>query len=265
MTKQLIQTQKVELIDNAVMSVLGSNCTGFEMAFKKASAIQQLKELLTDDYMAPIMAMQGTKIGFRTDRDKNGGYELQQVKMCLIEAVLTGVQPYGNQFNIIAGNMYVTKEGYGYLLSKIPGLKYTITPHLPRVKDTSSAIVMTIEWSINGGAKNEKQMDIPVRVNSGMGTDAIIGKAMRKARAWLFQTITGNDIGDGEVDTEEAEATVVSSTQITPAQSQFDIALQNLHTITEVQQWHMENPDCPESAVDARISELEKQANENAG
>jgi hypothetical protein len=31
-----------------------------------------------------------------------------------------------------------------------------------------------------------------------MGTDAIIGKATRKARAWLWQHITGQEIPDGD-------------------------------------------------------------------
>jgi hypothetical protein len=203
-------------MDNSVIQVLGSKAIGgFEKAYLTAEAIQKLQAQLTPEYMKPIMALQGTRLGFRTDKDATGGYPEETVKRCLIEAVLTGVQPVGNQFNIIAGNMYVTKEGYGNsLLPNVPGLKYKITPTLPRIDTTkgSAAIVMKIKWAINDGEEKAEEIDIPIRVNASMGADAVIGKATRKARAWLFATVTGVEIGDGEV--EEGTATVVSSEQL---------------------------------------------------
>lgn len=42
-----------------------------------------------------------------------------------------------------------------------------------------------------------------------MGTDAVIGKATRKARCWLFNTINGTEITDG--DATDTDATVVNS------------------------------------------------------
>jgi hypothetical protein len=42
-------------------------------------------------------------------------------------------------------------------------------------------------------------LDIPVKVNNGMGTDAVIGKASRKARHWLFCTLTGSEMPEGDV------------------------------------------------------------------
>ena len=171
-----------ERLNQSVLSVLNSDqLVGFEKSYKIASAIDFLKENLTAEYMKPIMAMQGSRLGFKTDKDNAGGYPMEKVKECLIDAVLTGVEPYGNQFNIIAGNMYVTKEGYRTLLSKVKGLKYTITPQLPRISAE--------------------------KVNNFMGADAVIGKATRKARAWLFNQISDIEISDGDV--EDAEFTIV--------------------------------------------------------
>lgn len=188
---------------------------GFERAYLLADATGKLKALLTPQYMKPIMDLQGNRLGFKTDKDngqggaKGPGYSEEVVKNCIIEAVLTGVQPVGNQFNIIAGNCYITKEGFGHLLANIAGLSYTLVPALPRIKDTSAAIVMTIEWSIDG--KNfKKEIDFPIKVNQYMGADAVIGKATRKARAWLYNTITGSEIADGDV--MDVEAKVVAST-----------------------------------------------------
>lgn len=205
--------QKLELVakqlNESVTSVLSQRqVLGFEKAYLFAQATSQLKQLLTPEYMKPIMELQGNRLGFKTDKDDKGGYPEATVKNCLIEAVLTGVQPYGNQFNIIAGNMYITKEGFGYLLAGYEGLSYTIVPDLPRVKEAAAAVVMTIRWNINNTGWHEQKLDIPIRVNQFMGTDAIIGKATRKARAWLYNNITGSEISDGDASDNDAPKTI---------------------------------------------------------
>ena len=198
-------------LNQNVFKVIGADgLIGFEKAYLIANAAKELKILLNREYMAPIMELQGNRLGFKTDRDGNGGYSEEVVKNCLIEAVLTGVQPFGNQFNIIAGNCYITKEGFGYLLANFKGLHYEIIPMLPRINAdmTSAAIVMKLKWTLNGKSQME-EIDIPVKMNKFMGTDAVIGKATRKARAWLFNTINGTEIGDGDVT--DIDSTVVST------------------------------------------------------
>jgi hypothetical protein len=214
-------------LNHSVFSVLDAEgLKGFEKAYLIANAAGELKRLLTPEYMKPIMDLQGNRLGFKTDKDNANGYDMATVKNCLIEAVLTGVQPFGNQFNIIAGNCYITKEGFGYLLSKYPGLSYEIIPMLPRIntEKTSAAVVMKIKWSLGGGSK-EREIDIPVKMNSFMGTDAAIGKATRKARAWLFNTITGSEIGDGDA----TDADVISTTI-----TKEPILLEDLKTLFEL-------------------------------
>jgi hypothetical protein len=201
----------IEKLNTSVSSVLSANgLIGFEKAYLIATAAGELKKLLTSDYMKPIMDLQGNRLGFKTDKDNGKGYDEAIVKNCLIEAVLMGVQPFGNQFNIIAGNSYITKEGFGYLLSKVPGLSYKIVPSLPRINQNNSgaAIVMKVKWTIDG-VSSEEDLDIPVKMNQYMGTDAVIGKATRKARAWLYNTITGSETPEG--DATDTDAKVVSS------------------------------------------------------
>jgi hypothetical protein len=200
----------LKTLNGTVKEVLSaSQLEGFEKAYIIAQAAGQLKEELTSEYMKPIMQLQNNRLGFKTDSES--GYSESVVKNCLIEAVLTGVQPFGNQFNIIAGNCYITKEGFGHLLSKMSGLNYEIIPGLPRIntEKTSAAIVMEITWSLSGGEQKIRKIDFPIRMNQRMGVDAVIGKATRKARAWLYNTITGMEIGDGDV--QDVDANVISS------------------------------------------------------
>lgn len=226
MSNEPTQDLIIQQMNESVFSVIKEDgLVMFEKAYQIAKAAGALKKMLTEEYMQPIMELQGNRLGFKTDNDTKGGYKLDVVKNCLIEAVLTGVQPFGNQFNIIAGNCYITKEGFGHLLKNMSGLSYDITPQLPRINadKTGAAIVMDIEWNYQG-IQRKKSLDIPVKMNSFMGTDAVIGKATRKARAWLFNTITGSEVADGDVQ----DAVIVDTKMGEPDTISFD-ELNNLY------------------------------------
>lgn len=187
-------------LNQQILAVLSSKVEGFEKSFVMASAIKVLKERLTPEFMNPIMALQGSNLGFKTDKDKSGGYTEPEVKACLIDAVLLGLQPTGNEFNIISCNMYPTRQGFGSLLKKINGLKYSISYSNPIfTQDKSSAnCTATIKWELNGES-HVQQQEFAIKSNAYATADAILGKAERKARRWLFNTVEGTDIPDGDV------------------------------------------------------------------
>ncbi len=234
-----VNEEGIKKLDGAALAVLGkSNIQGFQKAFLMADAIANLSDLLTPAYMAPIMKLQGTALGFKTDKDKNGGYPEQDVKRCLIEAVLKGLQPIGNQFNIIAGNCYPTKEGCGELLKKIPGLSYKITPKLPRVNadKTGAAIILTIEHSMNNGPEQKNEPEFPLKIDSYTSVDAMIGKGTRKARMWLYNFLTGSDLVDGDV--QDISHTVMSTTtKDTPEQAERKRVLLLIEDCKTVGDW----------------------------
>ena len=74
----------------------------FARAFQMAAGIRMLKAAITKEMMADLMDLQGSPLGFRTDKDKDGGYPEAVVKECAIEAALRGAYWVGNEFNIIA-------------------------------------------------------------------------------------------------------------------------------------------------------------------
>ena len=172
----------------------------FKRAFMIAQTIGELRNILTPKVMEPFMKLQNTSIGFKTDNPN--GYPVDVVRDCVIEATLKGVYTVGNEFNIISKQCYITKEGYFHKLRDIPNFHWVETPSIPRnVGDSGAVIKVHLEWTL-GKQKSEKELELAIRVNRGMGADAIIGKALRKARAWLYTTVTGQEIGDGDVDGE---------------------------------------------------------------
>lgn len=193
-----------------VLAASGLACrdlkAGFSKALLTAVCVERLKGALTEQVMQPIMALQDSALGFRTDREKQGGYPLPAVRDALINAVMVGLLPCGNQWNIIGGRMYVTKEGFTYLLDQA-GVKYTIDQAVPVMKNGGAIVHTELSWSEPvTGAKGSKVLEIPVRVNAGMGADAILGKADRKAKCWLYNNLTHSALVDGEAEVAPARA-----------------------------------------------------------
>jgi hypothetical protein len=182
-----------------------------EQAIVLATAIELMREKLTEELMRPIKFLCGSKIGFRTDKDStNESYSNDVIRDCFIESLMIGLRPTGNQWNIIAGNMYVTKEGCTKLLSDIDGLIYDVVCDIPKnienkSGDVGALVEVTVTWKVGQNPKNEKLLKFACKGAKDRkgrvvtGPDAYMGKAERKAKNWLYNHLTGNNITEGDV------------------------------------------------------------------
>lgn len=196
----LVELQRLDKVISEV-ATRASKSSGFELALYKAEAIDQLTTALNDDVMKKIMVLCGKKIGFLTDKDSMPDkYKVSVIRDCVIEAVLTGLDVTGNHFNIIAGRMYTTKEGATHLLkNKTQGLQnHEITYPSIDINDGTAIVTTKIQWKLNG-TTDSRIINFTVRVNKGMSADAIYGKTERKAKIWLYNHLTNNEVPDGEV------------------------------------------------------------------
>lgn len=186
-----------------------------------ARSIVMLRNLVTKEIMSDVMQLQGTPLGFKTDKDRDGGYAEAEVREVLIQSLLRGLRPTGNEWNIIAGNLYVTKEGLERLLKEFPGLsglKVQIgVPAKVGQADEGALVPARATWYMDGvhdGIECQKEGDtdyrIPIRVNKFMGVDAIQGKAISKLYRKIYQRITGSEIMS-DADTDGMADSVTSS------------------------------------------------------
>lgn len=203
-------------IDEQVAIVLADKSVGIQKAIVLARAMQIIDECLTPEIMEPIMRLQGSKLGYKTDLDrvknrntnqyeKGPGYPLDVVKNCFTEMALIGLQPVFNQWNIIGGNSYVTREGGDVLLKNIPYLQEFLIIHeeVNQTPDKLKASVKTkISWTVDSEVHSQV-LTFPVKSDAYTTHDSLIGKADRKAKIWLFNKIKGTTISDG--DAEEAK------------------------------------------------------------
>jgi hypothetical protein len=214
---------RLEEVSLAVQSAIAecgfqsiSHLPAFTQAIRMAQGVRELRAALTDEFVAStLMPLRGTALGFLTDKDRDDPsyYGIAIVRDCAIEAMLRGFNVVGNEFNIISGRFYGTKAGFERLVAEWPGLTdLVLQPGVPVMSasdKTIAAVPYTAEWRVAGKPmaiicqKVEGALDtrIPVKVNGGMGPDAIIGKATRKMLFRIYQRLNGSSLGlvDGDV------------------------------------------------------------------
>jgi hypothetical protein len=167
-----------------------------------AQAAGQLREAITAGIMSDLLKLANTPLGFRTDRGPGsaGGkenYPDSIIKDCLIQALIRGLRPTGNEFNIIAGNMYVTKDGFRRLLREFPGLSgLQLDIGTPKAHGEGAIVPCKAAWLIDGQPQSidcTGEYSIPVK---GVGVDLLVGKAESKLLRRIYQRLVGSDIAD---------------------------------------------------------------------
>lgn len=201
-----------ETIRDSRREVIEAEKAGNDMlkALTLAEGMNAIRSQLTPELMAGVMKLAGSKLGFRTDRDNEAeGYSEEQIKDALIEALIRGFRPVGNEFNVIAGNFYATREGMERLIREFEGLTdLKLSAGVPATYGQQGALVpYSATWNLHGrqdaihcqATKDDKgnvveDTRIPVRVNSRMTVDAILGKARSKMLKRIYERLTGSEI-----------------------------------------------------------------------
>jgi hypothetical protein len=185
----------------------------FVQALKMSQGVKTLRATINQAFVDTFfLPLQGTTLGFITDKDANGGYDWQTVRDVVCEALLRGFRPVNNEFNIISGRFYGAKNGFERIVRDWPGVTdLQIDMGVPQLAGDKGALVpCEARWFYLGEkhtircASPAKPEDfdtrIPVKVNGGMGPDAIIGKATRKLYARVYQRLSGcaSEVVDAE-------------------------------------------------------------------
>lgn len=200
-------------VQREALSILGDKTLDdISKDYATACAVQQFRAALSDDkVMAPIMALQGNPVGFLTDKDKTGGYDVVTVRDCVVTAMLQGFRLTGNEFNIISGRFYAAVNGCDRKFNELceeppihdPGevdfqldrkramVDYRLTY---RLKGDQHAIVHSQRVAVKLSFSREGAL---------LSTDdAVIGKARRKVLWNLLRSVRGFDLGaeEGEIE-----------------------------------------------------------------
>ena len=208
-----VDDDHIQKISTAISTCRGSMAladTGdFMGAISVARGMRQLQELITPEVMEEILPLMNSPLGFDTDRNPNKDaqavpYSMQTVKDCFIVATLKGARPAGNEFNIITGGAYLTKNAFRRMVTEFPGVTdLRVEYGIPKMGDGKALVPCHAKWK-RDGKPDELKVDIPVKLNNRMGEDAAIGKAERKIHARVWQLLTGQRTpeADSDIDTD---------------------------------------------------------------
>lgn len=188
----------------------------FERADRLLTGIGILKSLISDDMIKKLRNLENSALGYKTDRDParqkdaKAPYPDVVVKDCFISSLLHGLYPVNNEWNIIAGQMYVTLNGFRRLVNEFPGVSdVVLTPgvYQPSNDKTCCFVPVVCSWRLHGelhelhlihdGKRDDR---IIVKSDAFLGPDGIFGKAKRKAYARIFEVLTSQTVQDGDVD-----------------------------------------------------------------
>jgi hypothetical protein len=211
---QKVQLEKLDTVSSDFHEICKQNDMSPVTALKRAYAMQELRGLLTEEIMRPVMELQGNSLGYRSDKEfkkeggvrvKGDGYDVNVVRDVFIYAIGIGARITGNEINIISGNCYPTKLFFSRRLDEI--LKpenYRFIHDVPRIASGGNGAVVksTIRWrdSSSAGEWKEQVLEFAIKGTAEMSCDGFCGKADRKCGKWLLSNITGMQYCEGEVE-----------------------------------------------------------------
>jgi hypothetical protein len=216
---QLATLNKVASECSLAIREAGNNISG---ALAVAEAMHQLRQLITPQMLTAVAALQNTAIGYMTDRGSNKGkdgqaltYSPDELRDPFIEATVRGFRAVGNEFNIISGRFYGAKAGFERKVRTFPGLSdFSAIYDVEEIANGTAKVQCIATWTMHGepdgferrkGKIKGQTFDnrIAVRVNAGMGHDAVVGKAQRKFYAAIYDYLIGAETATPEGDVDE--------------------------------------------------------------
>jgi hypothetical protein len=216
-------TEIERLASEGALAFQGTPSIG--QAMQLAETVEQLRAQLTPERMAKIKALMNTSLGFDTDRNPAKWtkpepcvpYSDDVIRDVFIEATLRGFYSINKEYSIIAGNFYGGVNGFERLVKKHAKVTdFKDNYGIPTMGNGGAIIKCSATWKQDGEPQSLER-DFAVRVNSGMGADAIVGKAKRKLFAAVYGRLSGVVTPDGEAGDDDLKASATAA--ITPAAS----------------------------------------------
>lgn len=178
---------------------LTSKVSEFERSMMYGHYLVKIKEQFNGKTLEIVKNLMNTGIGFKTDRNPDDPnckykdvYSDEIIKNCATQAIMHGLRIHGNEWNILGGNFYATKEGLQRIVRANPNLERKIKETIKGFKQSSESHIWEFkceyEFKLKGEQEVKDSVNIYVRGKQGnydIPFDAVMGKAVRK----LLKTI----------------------------------------------------------------------------
>ncbi len=219
---------------NAIYEMIRMNDNSPLTAIAMANAVQQLRESITPELIEGLKKLQGSPLGFVTDKDKGeklgrgqyaegSGYNDDIIRDVAIAAAAKGARMWGNEVNIIKGRAYITKNYYARLNNDTLGRNnWYAKPDIPRTAAGGAVISGSIWWRDSAGEHTET-CQFAIKGDSTSQLDLMIGKWEKRAYQMIYERSTGVKAPDDHSDDSviDAAAETVTAQEI-KAEKEFE-------------------------------------------
>ncbi len=182
---------------------IDSNYSEYEKSIAYGHYLTEIRKQIIGKPLDIIRSLMNTGIGFKTDRNPNdpknkqAPYDDEIVKNCVVQAIMHGLRIHGNEFNILGGNFYATKEGLERIVNTNPLLEREIKEKIKQMKQSSDtgtwAITYEYEFKLKECAEVKGEVTFYIKGKMGnyeIPLDAIQGKAKRKLYKVIYNKMT---------------------------------------------------------------------------
>jgi hypothetical protein len=206
--------QQITTIIKDCLPVTAGNAADFTQSLAIAQGVHDLKMIFlqSPEIRQVVMSMANNRLGFVTDRtpaivarnQRNGKYpnrpyNYEELVDPIIEGLLKGYRISNNEINIIAGQFYAAKNGNYRRILEHPGLTNFAYNNDPAVFSSDFKTARVKVWAVwkvgedafSVGVRPDDQLVLQIRVNAGMGDDAVLGKAHAKLFKRVLERLTG--------------------------------------------------------------------------
>ncbi len=219
-------------------------------AIIQARAIGMLEKAITEAMLDDFKWLMDSPLGFKTDRPpgssahkQKGPYNDLTIKRVVIVALLAGCQLTGNEFNIISGQFYCTKERKERMIKEFSEISnFRIEIGQPTRQGSLALFEAKATWKHRGldqqlVCHQEGDVDnrIAVKCYETSGIDQLKGLAESKLYSAVIKAISGVNI---EAETDYADVIEGESTPTT-------------RTVTLTQEVEPEVEPAPEPEIDS--------------
>lgn len=235
MSTELTERQAAELaiVDEQITAALARVAATSDLTQRVARAVAlanatTLIRAAIARHWSALATLKDTPFGFATDeRQGKSPYTPEQLQTAITHGILIGCLPTGGEITVISGRAYASLPHFERWAREQEGLTdLAITlgvPTLPQgdggtalVEATASYVYRGAPTTIAWARSQAFDGRIPVRVNAGMGPDAVLGKARRKILAAIRKRVEGRAAQDDVIDDDDGR-TVAGSVVAAPA------------------------------------------------
>ena len=200
---------------------IDDNLRDFQKSLYIASYLEQIHSLIPAETIKLCRNLMNKGIGFKTDRKD---YDDNTLRDCIVQAMIHKFRVHGNEFNILGGNFYATKEGLERVVNTYPTLKSEPEIEIRGATQSKESknwkFVFSYKLEFKDGTEENGQKTLIISGTTGKNNyetpyASVEGKATRKLLNYLYNKLNRNfalkdtdDLSDSDFEPEKKKSKV---------------------------------------------------------